>query len=220
MPRGRRAPSRERRRARGRIPSAPPAARGRRRRRPGRSSPRAARHSPRARGRGRRSTSTATTSPASIVALPPGAAQRSSTRSPATAPTARPASWEPALCGHTRPSANAVSSTCSTCQAPGTSGSGSPSISPRTSRTTVAGATFWARISASAPSAPRSRHHVSATQSGYECATAASSHVESGRASTPLRPSSARRRRTAFANGTARSSPARRTSSTDSLTAA
>ena len=50
------------------------------------------------------------------------------------------------------------------------------------------GATFWARISASAPSAPRSRHHVSATQSGYECATAASSHVESGRASTPAAP--------------------------------
>ena len=41
--------------------------------------------------------STATTSPASIVAFPPGAAQRSSTRSPDREPTQWPASWEPML---------------------------------------------------------------------------------------------------------------------------
>ena len=61
-------------------------------------------------------TSTATTSPASIVAFPPGAAQRSSMRSPGCAPTQRPASWEPRLCGQTRPSASASSST--RCDAP------------------------------------------------------------------------------------------------------
>ena len=48
----------------------------------------------------------------------------------------------------------------------------------------MGGASFCARISARAPSAPRSRHHVSATQSGYECASAASCQVESGSAST------------------------------------
>ncbi len=54
--------------------------------------------------------STATTSPASIVAFPPGAAHRSSVRSPSREPTARPASCDPRLCGQTRPSASAGSS--------------------------------------------------------------------------------------------------------------
>ena len=77
------------------------------------------------------------------------------------------------------------SSTRSTCQAPGTSGSGTPSISPRTSRTTVARRlVLRAHQRPRARPAPRSRHHVSATQSGYECASAASCQVESGSAST------------------------------------
>src|SRR5579862_3320329 len=60
------------------------------------------------------SISTAVTSPRSIVALPPGAAHRSRIRSPSSAPTARPASCEPRLCGQMRPSASARSSTRST----------------------------------------------------------------------------------------------------------
>ena len=48
--------------------------------------------------------STAVTSPRSIVALPPGAAQASRTRSPSREPTASAASCEPRLCGQMRPS--------------------------------------------------------------------------------------------------------------------
>ena len=95
--------------------------------------------------------STATTSApaaASCVAFPPGAAQRSSTRSPGCAPTAFPASCEPRLCGH---------------------GSLRPPVG---SRRTRSGGSFCARIRASASSAPHSRHHVSAIQSGYECLSA------------------------------------------------
>ena len=60
------------------------------------------------------SSSTAVTSPRSWLVLPPGAAQRSSTRSPSCEPTTRPASCEPRLCGQIRPSATARSSTRST----------------------------------------------------------------------------------------------------------
>ena len=166
------------------------------------------------------STSTATTSPASIVALPPGAAQRSSVRSPGRAPTAWPTSCEARLCGQTRPAATASSSTRSTTHAPGMSGSSRPSTSPRTSRTAVSGSSFCATISPRASFGPSSRHHVSAIQSGYEWRSAASSAVASGRDAQRALAPSASRRRTAFANGTARSRRAARTSSTDSFTAA
>ena len=65
-------------------------ARGRRRRRPERSRRRDGARSPPARERAPSLISTAVTSPASIVALPPGAAHRSSVRSPGRAPTVRP----------------------------------------------------------------------------------------------------------------------------------
>ena len=61
------------------------------------------------------------------------------------------------------------------------SGSSVPSIVPRTSRTAVSGSSFCAAISARASSGPSSRHHVSAIQSGYECRSAASRAVVSGR---------------------------------------
>ena len=51
--------------------------------------------------------STAVTSPRSIVALPPGAAQASSTRSPSREPTTSAASCEPRLCGQMPPLARA-----------------------------------------------------------------------------------------------------------------
>ena len=118
-PRARRAPSTERRRARGRSRRARPAARA-----PSACTTRTP-VAPRRRAfcsscsALASSTSTATTSPASIVALPPGAAQRSSVRSPGCEPTTWPTSWEPRLCGQIRPSASACSSTRSTTQAPG-----------------------------------------------------------------------------------------------------
>ena len=87
-------------------------------------------------------------------------------------------------------------------------------------RTTVSSGSFCARISASASSAPSSRHQSSATQSGYECLSAASGGVASGSESSSSRSPSVSLRRTAFVNETARSSPAARTSSTDSFTAA
>ena len=59
-------------------------------------------------------TSTAVTSPRSIVALPPGAAQASRTRSPSREPSASAASCEPRLCGQMRPAASASGSTRST----------------------------------------------------------------------------------------------------------
>ena len=72
--RARRAPSRARRRARGRSRRARAGGRARPPRRPARSSRRAARRSRAARAPGPGLISTATTSPASCVALPPGAA--------------------------------------------------------------------------------------------------------------------------------------------------
>ena len=167
--------------------------------------------------------STATTSPSSCVALPPGAAQRSSVRSPGCEPTARPASCEPRLCGQIRPAASASSSTRSTCSASGRSGSGRPSTCPvlrRLRRTTRSGGSFCARISARACSGPSVSHQSSATQSGYECLSAAAAGVSSGKASSNGVMPSESLRITAFVNGTARSSRAERTSSTVSLTAA
>ena len=118
----------------------------------------------------------------------PGAAQRSSTRSPARAPTASPASCEPALCGQMRPSASASSSTRSTRHAPGTSDRARPrSRRGRAARRSAAPRSGPASARARRP-APRSRHHVSATQSGYECRSAASCQVASGSASTCARP--------------------------------
>ncbi len=147
----------------------------------------------------------------------------SSVRSPSREPTTTPASCEPVLCGHTSPAASAASSTRSTCSASGRSGSGRPSTAPsrrRLSRTTIPGGSFCARISASASSAPSSAHHASATQSGYECRSAASGAVPSGSSASKGRRSRPSRRSTAFVNGTARSSRARRTSTTHTLTPA
>ena len=162
------------------------------------------------------SISTAVTSPRSCPVLPPGAAQRSSTRSPSCEPTQRPASCEPRLCGQVLPSATSASSTRSTRYAPGTSVSSAPDPgSPRTSRTTVSSGSFIARMRASAPSSPSTRTKTSWIQSGYDSFSGPSG---SDSRSGPI-PSESRRI-TAFVNGTARSSRARRTSSTDSLTAA
>ncbi len=134
-----RAPSTGRRRARGRSRSARPAARDRRRRRRGRSWHRGGGRSPRARARAPRSPRRRRRRRrASSPCHPAPRTGRARARRRPSRPTS-PASCEPALCGQTRPSASALSSTCSTCQAPGTSGSGTPSISPRTSRTTVGG---------------------------------------------------------------------------------
>ena len=86
--------------------------------------------------------------------------------------------------------------------------------------TTRSGGTFWTRMRASASSEPSSSHQSSATQSGYECFNPAASGVSSvSEASSGAIPSDSRRM-TAFVNATARSSCARRTSSTDSFTAA
>ena len=89
-----------------------------------------------------------------------------------------------------------------------------------TTRTAVSGASFCARISASASSAPHSSHQVSATESGYECLNAASCAVDSGSAATRSRIPSATRRRTAFANPAARLAGEAFTSSTASFTLA
>ena len=210
----RRAPSTVRRRARGRTPRARPAGRARRRRRPARSSLRAWRRSPRARGRGRGASRRRRPRRPAAIALPPGAAQRSSVRSPSREPTASPASAEPRLCGQMRPSFSAAASTRSTRSTPGTS-VGSPSTSPRTRRTVVSGGSFCACMSAIACSCPKSRSQISAIQSGYDSLSG-----PSGSESSSSRRPSERRRSTAFAKGTARSSRARRTSSTLSFTAA
>ena len=70
-------------------------------------------------------------------------------------------------------------------------------------------------MSSTASASPRSRRQTSQIQSGYECFSGPSGS-DASRGPTP----SATRRSTAFVNGTARSSRARRTSSTDSFTAA
>ena len=77
---------------------------------------------------------------------------------------------------------------------------GSPTGS--SARTSSAGGSFCARISASASSRPKSRSHTSAIQSGYECLSG-----PSGSDATRPRNPFASRRMTAFVNGTARSSP-------------
>ncbi len=87
-------------------------------------------------------------------------------------------------------------------------------------RTTVGGGSFIASSSASAASRPCSRQKVSAIQSGYECLSAASAGVASPSPASSSGIPSASRRMTAFVNGTARSSPDARTSSTDSFAAA
>ena len=169
--------------------------------------------------------STATTSPASCVALPPGAAQRSSVRSPSRAPTASPASCEPAAL---RPDEapleprrlDPVDAQRVGQQRIRRAGDHRHVARRRLSRTTVSGGSFCAASSARASSAPKSRQNVSATQSGYEWRSAASCGVPSGSVRTSARPPSATRRMTAFVNATARSSPAPRTSSTDSFAAA
>ena len=71
-----------------------------------------------------------TTSPASIVALPPGAAQRSSVRSPGRESTTRPTSCEARLCGQISPRSRAFASTRSTSYAPGMSVSDPSGVDP------------------------------------------------------------------------------------------
>jgi transcription termination factor NusB len=120
------------------------------------------------------------------------------------------------LCGQIRPSATLRSSTRSTRYAPGTSVASAPrGGSPRTSRTTVSSGSFIARMSSTAPDSPSERTKTSWIQSGYD-----SFSGPSGSDSSSGRIPSARCLITAFVNGTARSSRALRTSSTDSFAAA
>ena len=217
-----RAPSTARRRARGRSRRARAEARGRRRGRRERRVAPSRRTVFSSRSARASSTSTATTSPASIVALPPGAAQRSSVRSPRRDPTAM------ARRAATRGSAARSDPRRAPPRRPGrrptrrgSSGSGRPSISPRTSRTAVSGSSFCATISARASSGaelapPRLGDPVGIRVAERRLVRGVPSGSDSQSALAP----SASRRRTAFVKATARSSRARRTSSTDSFTAA
>ena len=108
--------------------------------------------------------STAVTSPAQHRDLPPGAAQRVE-HALAVAASRRRA---PRAARRGSSGASRSVSTRSTTYAPGTS-VGSPTGS--SARTSSAGGSFCARISASASSRPKSRAQTSKIQSGYECLT-------------------------------------------------
>ena len=128
--------------------------------------------------------STATTSPASCVAFPPGAAQRSSVRSPSCDPTARPASCEPRLCGQMRPRAERVlvdAGDAERVREVGIRLAGrlarlAPVAADDRLRRLVLRAHERERILGPELAPPDRR----ATQSGYECFSAASSAVRSG----------------------------------------
>ena len=204
--RARRGPSTARRRARGRSRSAPAAARARRRGRRGRSSRRAG------------ATFSSSSRARRLVHLDRDhlagehrrLAARARRRGRARArlrcePTASPASCEPRLCGQIRPSASACLVDAVDARTRRECRSARPSISPRTSRTTVSGGSFCARISASASSSPRSRRQTSADPVGIRVLERPLRQRRRAARAIP----SARRRRTAFVNGTARSSRAR-----------
>ena len=101
--------------------------------------------------------------------LPPGAAQRSSTRSPSCEPTQRPGELRAAALRPDPPRrdqrlVHALDAVRARHVGLLRAGGGSP----RTSRTTVSSGSFIARISASAPSSPSTRTKVSWIQSGYD----------------------------------------------------
>ena len=194
---GRRAPSTAHRRARGRTRSR--RGRGDRRSRPARSArcpvraPRRGPDAPRPRSPRPRASPSCRPAPRTRrgSARPAGSRRRAR---PAATPGSSPAS-APDRRGrrHTRPARRSARPTGSA------------------ARTSSAGGSFCARISSSASSWPKSRSQTSAIQSGYESFSGPSGSD----ATSPLNPW-ASRRMTAFVNGTARSSPAARTSSTAS----
>ena len=150
---------------------------------------------------------------ASWVALPPGAAQRSSIRSPSRAPTQSPASADPRLWGQIRPSARAARrcgrprrrSECLFRPRPGRR--------PDEPDNEVA-----ARSAPASERARLPRPDPGATRPDPVRIRVLERPLRQSASSVPI--PSETRRRTAFVNGTARSRPARRTSSTDSFTAA
>ena len=153
--------------------------------------------------------------PASCVAFPPGAAHRSSVRSPCCEPTTSPASWEPTLCGQTRPGRERVLVDAVDVQRAGELGIGPPPpTGPRRRRVQPHDELAAARSAPASARAP-ARRRARATRRrrpspGTSAAAPPARGVASGSAARSGRRPSASRRSTAFVNGTARSSRARR----------